>query len=244
MKKSSRSRGSIIRPLLATFLILGGVALLARAGSPGGSPQVKQSVAAMPGVPRFTNYPAPAGIADNVGEPSIGSNWKSEQTFSNSLFNIPNGGRAMLFGGFSPDLYRATFDDCPSPANVLWEAKPLLLASTPRAAGDPILFTDHDTGRTFVSQLEGLTPAGSTTDITDDDGDNFAPSEGSSLPSDIDHQTFGGGIFHAGALGPVTAYPNAVFYASQSVADARATVSQDGGLTFGPAFPMYTVNDC
>jgi hypothetical protein len=195
-------------------------------------------------VPRFFNYAAPAGIADDVGEPSIGCNWKSEQSFSNSMFSIPNGGRVMLFGGFSPDLYRATFNDCSSPAKPNWEAKPLLTASTPRAAGDPILFTDHDTGRTFVSQLEGLTPAGSTTDITDDDGDNFTPSEGSSLPSDVDHQTFGGGIFHSGALGPVTAYPNAVYYASQSVADARAAVSQDGGVTFGPGFPMYTINDC
>ena len=231
--------------------MLGGVALLAQAGSStnqsasaADSPQVTQAPAASPGVPRFFNYAAPAGIADDVGEPSIGCNWKSEQSFSNSMFSIPNGGRVMLFGGFSPDLYRATFNDCSSPAKPLWEAKPLLTASTPRAAGDPILFTDHDTGRTFVSQLEGLTPAGSTTDITDDDGDNFTPSEGSSLPSDVDHQTFGGGIFHAGGLGPVTAYPNAVYYASQSVSDARAALSQDGGVTFGPAFPMYTINDC
>jgi hypothetical protein len=248
--KSSQNRGSVIRPILAALLILGGIALLARAGNPdpasssGASPQVQQAAATTPGVPRFLNYPAPAGIADDVGEPSIGCNWKSEQSFSNSMFSIPNGGRVMLFGGFSPDLYRATFNDCSSPAKPNWEAKPLLLASTPRAAGDPILFTDHDTGRTFVSQLEGLTPAGSTTDITDDDGDNFTPSEGSSLPSDVDHQTYGGGIFHAGGLGPVTAYPNAVYYASQSVSDARAALSQDGGVTFGPAFPMYTINDC
>jgi hypothetical protein len=249
--KSSQNRGSVIRPILAALLMLGGVALLAQAGSStnqsasaAASPHVQQAAASTPGVPRFFNYPAPPGIADDVGEPSIGCNWKSEQSFSNSMFSIPNGGRVMLFGGFSPELYRATFNDCSSPAKPNWEAKPLLTASTPRAAGDPILFTDHDTGRTFVSQLEGLTPAGSTTDVTDDDGDNFTPSEGSSLPSDVDHQTFGGGRFHAGALGPVTAYPNAVYYASQSVADARASVSQDGGLTFGPAFPMYTINDC
>lgn len=243
MKNRTQSRhhfGSIIRPLLASLLVVSGLALLARAGAL--SPTAP--AATTPGVPRFFNYPAPAGIADDVGEPSIGCNWKSETSSSNSMFTIPNGGRVMLFGGFSPDLYRATFNDCSSPAKPLWEAKPLLTASTPRAAGDPILFTDHDTGRTFVSQLEGLTPAGSTTDVTDDDGDNFSPSEGSSLPSDVDHQTFGGGIFHAGAIGPITSYPNAVYYASQSVSDARATVSQDGGVTFGPAFPMYTINDC
>src|SRR5438270_11029837 len=197
-----------------------------------------------PGMPRFQNYPSPEGIADNVGEPSIGCNWKSETCHSTSMFNIPNGGRVMLFGGFSPELYRATFDDCSSPAKPKWEAKPLLLASTPRAAGDPILFTDHDTGRTFVSQLEGLTPAGSTTDITDDDGDNFAPSEGSSLPSDIDHQTFGGGRFHDPVPPLAGSYPNAVYYASQSIADARAARSDDGGVTFGPGIPMYTIQQC
>src|SRR3954462_14368870 len=199
--------------------MLTGVALLARAGSAGdqssgitnSSPQVPQAPAASPGVPRFTNYPAPPGIADDVGEPSIGCNWKSEQTFSNSMFSIPNGGRAMLFGGFSPELYRATFNDCSSPAKPNWEANPLLLASTPRAAGDPILFTDHDTGRTFVSQLEGLTPAGSTTDITDEDGDHFMPSEASSLPSDINHQTFGGGRYHDPVPPTATSYGNAVY---------------------------------
>src|SRR5437870_3433024 len=127
-----------------------------------------------PGVPRFFNYVSPRGIADSVGEPSIGSNWKSEKSFSNSLnASIPNGGTTLLFGGFSPSLWRNTFDDCSSPAGVLWESKPLLTANTPRVFGDPILFTDHQTGRTFVSQLEGLTPAGSTTDITDNDGDSL-----------------------------------------------------------------------
>ena len=246
---SSPNRGSILRPLLAALLMLGGVALLARAGSPGANtapaaPQITQVAASVPGVPRFQNYPAPVGIADDVGEPSIGCNWKSEQSFSNSMFSIPNGGRVMLFGGFSTDLYRATFNDCSSPAKPNWEAKPLVLAGTTRAAGDPILFTDHDTGRTFVSQLEGLTPAGSSTDITDDDGDNFSPSEGSSLPSDIDHQTFGGGRYHDPVPPKIDPYPNAVYYASQSVSDARATRSDDGGVTFGPAFPMYSINDC
>ena len=243
--KSSRNRGSVLRPVLAALLMLSGVALLARAGNPGATaPSSPNATAATPGVPRFQNYMAPAGIADDVGEPSIGCNWKSNQSFSNSMFSIPNGGRVMLFGGFSPDLYRATFNDCSSPAEPNWEAKPLVLANAPRAAGDPILFTDHDTGRTFVSQLVGLTPAGSTTDITDDDGDNFTPSEGSSLPSDIDHQTFGGGRYHDPAPPTAGSYGHAVYYASQSVSDARAARSDDGGVTFGPAVPMYTVNDC
>jgi PKD repeat protein len=196
-------------------------------------------------VPRFFNYQAPAGIANSVGEPSIGCNYKTEKTFSNSLnASLPNGGTALLFGGFSPTLARTTFNDCSSPAGTLWEAKALLTASTPRAFGDPILFTDHDTGRTFVSQLEGLTPAGSTTDITDNDGDSFTPSEGSSLPSDVDHQTIGGGPFAPPLTGGTPIYPKAVYYCSQSVADARCGRSDDGGLTFGPATVMYTTADC
>jgi hypothetical protein len=197
-----------------------------------------------PGVPRFFNYVSPPGIATSVGEPSLGSNWKSEKTFTNSLFTIPNGGTALLFGGFSPTLARTTFNDCSSPAGAFWEAKALLTANSPRAFGDPILFTDHETGRTFVSQLEGLTPAGSTTDITDNDGDSFTPSEGSSLPSDVDHQTIGGGPFAPPLTGGTPIYPKAVYYASQSVADARCGRSDDGGLTFGPATVMYTTVDC
>jgi hypothetical protein len=215
--------------------------LLAGSSVPSPSPGLSGSG---PGVPRFFNYVSPQGIADSVGEPSIGSNWKSEKTFSNSLnASIPNGGATLLFGGFSPSLWRNTFDDCSSPAGVLWESKPLLTANTPRVFGDPILFTDHQTGRTFVSQLEGLTPAGSTTDITDNDGDSFTPSEGSGLPSCIDHQTIGGGPFHLPLTG-TPLYPNAVYYASQCVSHADASLSLDGGRTFGPASVMFTTADC
>src|SRR5207237_1143641 len=150
------------------------------------------------GPPRFFNYVSPQGIADSVGEPSIGSNWKTENTpygttakFGNKFITgadnpIPNGGTTLFFGGFSPSLVRIIFDDCSSPAGTFWQPKALLTANSPRGFGDPILFTDHPSaaelaagvppfGRTFVSQLEGLTPAGSTTDITDDDGNTFTP---------------------------------------------------------------------
>jgi hypothetical protein len=217
------------------------IELLTGSSTPSPSPGLPGSG---PNVPRFFNYASPQGIANSVGEPSIGSNWKSEKTFSNSMFSIPNGGTALLFGGFSPSLARITFDDCSSPAGALWEAKPLLTANSPRVFGDPILFTDHETGRTFVSQLEGLTPAGSTTDITDNDGDSFTPSEGSGLPSCVDHQTIGGGPFHAPLTGLDPVYPNAVYYASQCVADATASLSLDGGRTFGPGSVMYTTADC
>src|SRR3954462_13467970 len=115
--KSSQNRGSVLRPVLATLLVMGGLALLARAASPSASStmvssaptKVRQAAPTVPGVPRFQNYPAPPGIADDVGERSIGCNWKSDQSFSNGMFSIPNGGRVMLFGGFFPGILRAHF---------------------------------------------------------------------------------------------------------------------------------------
>jgi len=198
--------------------------------------------------PRFFNYMSPQGVGDSAGEPSIGSNWTKEAINHNHHVdgspdnNIPNGGTSLYFGGFLSAMVKVTWDDCSSPAGTLWQNKPLTLASSPHVFGDPILFTDHTTGRTLVSQLEGLTPAGSATDITDNDGDTFTPSEGSGLPSCIDHQTIGGGPFHAPLTGIL--YPHAIYYASQCVADATASLSLDGGVTFGPGSPMFTVADC
>src|ERR1051326_8477823 len=201
------------------------------------------ATATTPGTPRFMNFPAPPGVGTSAGEPSIGSNWTSEQTFSNSSGPIPNGGTATYFGGFLPYMLKVTFNDCQSPASVIWDQKTLLTANTTRVYGDPILFTDNLTGRTFVTQEEGLTPLGSTTDVTDNDGDSFLPSQGSGAPSCVDHETVGGGPFHAPLTG-TTLYPNAIYYASQCVADASIALSLDGGITFGPSVPMFTINDC
>ena len=203
--------------------------------------------------PRFFNYYPPTGIGENAGEPSIGINWKTEKSFfnrdivtGNANTAIPNGGTSNYFGGFMTAMVRATFSDCSSPAGVVWEQKALTSPNAPRVFGDPILFTDSTLGRTFVSQLIGLTPAGSTTDFTDNDGDTFTPTTGAPLPSDVDHQTIGGGpyAFPLNLNPPNPTYPHAVYYASQSVADARAAISVDGGITYGPGVPMYTVAQC
>ena len=202
-----------------------------------------------PGTARFFTYQSPAGVVDSAGEPSVGSNWTHEVVNHNTNINattnnIPNGGTALYFGGFSPAMAKVTWDDCSSPAGALWENKPLLSANTPRAAGDPILFTDHDTGRTFCGQLEGLTPAGCTIDITDNDGDSFIPSDGV-IPSDVDHETIGGGRYHSPLPNPGPVYQNAIYYASQSVGEARALRSDNGGILFSPAAaPMFAVTDC
>src|SRR5947209_4692257 len=199
--------------------------------------------------PRFFTFMSPPGVGESAGEPSIGSNWTRETIFHNTLVNgtvnnLPNGGSTLYFGGFLPDMLKVTFSDCSSPATATWEPKPLLSASTPRAAGDPILFTDSEIGRTFVAQLEGLTPAGATIDITDDDGDTFIPSDGV-VPSDVDHETLGGGIYHAPLPNPGPLYPHAIYYASQSITDARALRSDNGGLVFSQAAaPMFNITQC
>jgi hypothetical protein len=80
---------------IAAFAI--GSAIVARAAETQGrrSADAARGVAVnttIPGAPRFINYASPPGIADNAGEPSIGSNWTNEQVFSNSNGSIPNGG--------------------------------------------------------------------------------------------------------------------------------------------------------
>ena len=227
------------RPRLPKLTLVLAAAILPWALAAELAPRAARAAA---GQPRFFNYVSPAGTADDAGEPSIGVNWTSEQSFSNSNGSIPNGGTVAYFGGFLQYMAKVTFNDCQSPALATWEQKPVTLPSTTRAFGDPILFTDRTTGRTFVSQLEGLTPAGSTTEYTDDDGDTFHPSEGSGLPSCVDHQTFGGGPFAPPLSSPL--YPHAIYYASQCVSDATASVSVDGGVTFGPGSTMFTVLDC
>jgi hypothetical protein len=214
--------------------------------TPGGTPSPTPGAA---GAPRYFTYAAPNGTGEDAGEPSIGSNWQSEnvvrapgQTFANSNGTIFNGGTANYYGGFLSEMLRITFDDCSSPAKDLWEKKPLFLAATPRAVGDPILFTDHTTGRTFVTQEESQ--AGATTDVTDNDGDTFQPSQGAGVPAGFDHETIGGGPYAVPTPNPTPSYPHAIYYASQSVGDASMSRSDDGGITFGPAIPMFTVNDC
>jgi hypothetical protein len=199
-------------------------------------------VTAVPaGTPRFHNFHAPAGVADDAGEPSVGVNRKTEKVFG----GIPNGGTVNYFGGFLPYMLSVTFDDRTSPATATWKQVPLVLANAPREYGDPILFTDRDTGRTFVSQELGLSPLGSTMEFTDNDDSPLTPSTGSGAPSGIDHQTVGGGPYHAPVPNGVNPlYPNGTWYCSQSIADAVCSISLDGGITFGPAVPMYTAADC
>ncbi|RVU22220.1 exo-alpha-sialidase [Streptomyces antnestii] len=178
--------------------------------------------------PTYGNSSAPGSIKDahNAGEPSIGVNRASG---------------AAMFQSYTSTL-KVTYD---SAGTATWQDKSATAAKgCPQGSTtslDPILFTDPDTHRTFESQLAGKT---ALTCYTDDDGETWTPTGGSGINSGVDHQTIGGGHFAPGGPGAVTSYPNAVYYCSQDIADASCAVSRDGGLTYGPAVPMYSLLDC
>src|SRR5947209_2281885 len=240
-RRTKIALGLIACVMAAAIGLTGAAAAADWSGRAAQSAKGSQANVTVPGVPRFFNYPSPFG--DNAGEPSIGINWNTELSFSNSNASIPNGGTSLYFGGFMPYMAKVVFSDCQSPAKATWTKKPLITASTTRVFGDPILFTDHLTGRTFVCQLEGLTPAGSTVDFTDNDGNSFTPvAPPAGAPSCVDHETIGGGIFHSPLTG--IGYANAVYYASQCVADATCSLSLNGGQAYLPNVPMFTVLDC
>lgn len=184
-----------------------------------------------PGAPAFVNYAAPGNIPPSLGssdanqhgagEPSIGVDWKT--------------GKAFI--GAGNHTLRVTFNDAVTPATSTWEDKRSPFA---RVSLDPILFTDDGrlggTNRTFSSQLNGVT---SELSFTDDDGDDWLPTQGSGQPAGVDHQTVGGGPY-ASPAPAVHTYPHAIYYCSQDIATAFCSRSDDGGVTFGPGVPIYT----
>ena len=177
--------------------------------------------------PRFFNYKPPSGLGEDAGEPTLGVNFKN--------------GNVMYVAWL--ETLRASFDDRSSPANQTWFNRSFIATNV--RSNDPILFTDPQTGRTFVSQL--IFPSKqSLSAFTDDDGESWTISQGSGINSGVDHQTIGGGIFNSNVPGgtSLTDYRNAVYYAAQDVALAEIGVSRDGGLTYGPAVPMYSIADC
>ena len=190
--------------------------------------------------PRYFNYPAPAALGNSAGEPSLGVNW--------------NTGTAFFLA--SLQTLRVKFDDTASPAPATWDD--VSATNTSLVSSDPILFTDsvtgpNRTGRTFVSQLLGKT---SLMSFTDDDGATWTPSQGSGINSGVDHQTVGSGPYAKNSDGTLKGaavqrpgpngqiYPNAIYYASQDAGLAEIGRSDDGGFTFGPAIPMWTLVQC
>lgn len=167
----------------------------------------------------FTNYAAPKSFGTSTGEPSIGADWKTGAVLIQS-------GTTTLKVNFAGNS-NAKWADV-TPANSVFTM-------------DPILFTDPHTGRTSVSQLVSslYVPGGgcSLAAVSDDDGATWIPSQGCGLPGTYDHQTIGGGPF--AVSGDELTYKDANYYCGQNGVTANCALSRDGGITYGPAVPVY-----
>lgn len=176
---------------------------------------------------------------NSAGEPSIGVNWNTGNVlFQSNLFTL-----------------RTTFNDGTSPATATWVSKQ---AINQQQSFDPIMFTDSATGRTIPGQLI-IAGGASLTAITDNDAETFLPTVASGVTSGVDHQTIGAGPYNRNPIAyvtatnteapgtpsvPTTSYPNAWYYASQDVGLATAARSDNGGVSFGTAVPMYNAVQC
>lgn len=162
-------------------------------------------------------YVAYSTTADG-GEPSIG-------------FDTARG--SAVYGAGTANK-RLTWNDSTTPATMSVEdAK----ATTSLTSLDAITITDQHTNRTFVSQLAG---ACSLFSYSDDAGRSYTPGQGCGVGTVLDHQSVGGGPFHAGAtLQAVTSYQDAVYYCAQDSFNGGCATSVDGGSTFGPVVPAY-----
>jgi hypothetical protein len=181
---------------------------------------VPPEVGALPFVPDQQH-----GLADRAGEPSIGID--------------PRTGAVMFQA--KQQTVRVTGFDSTGPGSSVWEdaTQPVEGLQT----SDPMIYTDPDTGRTFVNQLE--VQGCSLQAFTDDDGKTYTQSALGCGPGiAFDHQSIVAGKKTEGSLRPdPVAYPNFLYYCTNDVAAADCATSIDGGLTFLPATPVYTSED-
>lgn len=177
-------------------------------------------------------------LGRNAGEPSVGSNWAT------NVANFQSGLQTLFI----------TFDDnCPANGvSALWvnRAAPTSVAID----SDPIGWTDRgftdplgSHSRVFAGELTLLSPNTVKISYTDDDGLTWVPTQSSGLVSAVDHESIGGGVYHTPVppRPPGTVYPNAIYYCSQDLGtSAYCSRSDDGGGTYGPSIPIYTLLDC
>jgi hypothetical protein len=205
--------------------------------------------------PGFENFEAPGTLVPasalssgfvtveylgrGAGEPSVGANW---------VTGVVN---------FQSDLETefVTFDDSCNLANpkATWVNR--RAPTSQFIDSDPIGFTDHTSSsanRVFASELTLLSPDTVKISHSDDDGVTWVPDQSGGIASAVDHETIGGGPYHSPLPSPVPSvgpspgviYPHAIYYASQDIAAALISRSDDGGSTYGPSVQMYTVSSC
>lgn len=207
------------------------------AGGPPPPPPLPDPTPSFAGGPRYLNYSPPPAVGEAAGEPSIGYNLVTH--------------KAMYIAGLQ--TLRVTFPEAISPAgsvpaacDALWEDVSYLVTKTKSL--DPILFTDQNTGRTFVSQLDSVVPPASPVLIglnslmayTDDDGATWTPAQVNPPDGSYDHQSVGAGPYPASVpLGNPINKGSAVYYCSQAGVTAFCSRSDDGGLNFGKSTAPY-----
>ena len=166
----------------------------------------------------------------NAIEPSIGANWNS------GVINYKCD-LEMLFINFA--------NSCsPTGTNATWVNRPA--TTSVFVDSDPIGFTDRQTNRVFSSELTLLGVNTVKNAHSDNDGIDWMVDQTGGIGSAVDHQTIGGGRFHAPIPSPLpTSYQNAVYYCSQNLgADAQCATSLDGGQTYGPSIAIYNEATC
>lgn len=206
----------------AALIALGGVIIASGAGHADAAPVV--SVAN--GNLDVHQYHPPAGTPgeNTAEEPSIGSDHSTDTN--------------MYLSGLH--TFAVKFDDTVQPAADSWQD--VSFPTTSQTSLDPILFTDTNFSRTFVSQLTG---ADSLTAFTDNDGTTWTASNGGGVPFGFDHQSIGAGPYNPAGVPPQsTVFGDAVFYCSQAVASALCARSDDGGINFGLGVPVYSFDQC
>ena len=182
------------------------------------SPNAAQGIGPRFAVHKPKRFP---GIGLAAAEPTIGLN--------------PNTGSVFYMNTL--EALRVKFDDPTTPATDTWEQR--AANDSALVTLDPILAADRGTGRVFSLNLSGPI---STADYTDDDGETWFPGGNGFPTSGVDHQSLGAGPYPASGLGsliPHPLYPNAIYYCSQGVVIAYCSRSDDGGINFNPAVPIY-----
>ncbi|MEY2531765.1 MAG: hypothetical protein QOI96_1850, partial [Verrucomicrobiota bacterium] len=165
--------------------------------------------------PRYMSYPAGSGQADDAGEPSLGVDW-NPNVAALKHDKVNTGGVAFFTSG--PHEWRASFDDCSSPAVNLWEDVSATFTQQ-FVLSDPIGFVDHYTsnplglvyppphtpGRVFTIDLLGG-QGDSAGSFSDTDGNSYLPGGTGGPGQGPDHETLGGGPY-SGTPPPTASYP-------------------------------------
>ena len=180
-------------------------------------------------VPRYQVFTPPNGIGaqDTSGEMNLGYN--------------PLTKRYMAMAFIAGNVFRVTPPEVMVPAKpesceALWEPKTPLATSQPQVVGDPILFTDATTGRTFASNFTSA--ANYSYAYSPDDGETWTNAGVAPPSGGVDHQTIASGPYPAGSpfkqVATANGFPNAVYFCSQAALPNFCQRSDDGGRSYGP----------